>query len=62
LASLKAQECILLFPPEIPEIPDEGYGNPDILLRYTPTEVKHVYIAAHIVRFNSGTGGISQIT
>lgn len=56
---IQAQECIVLYPPGVPPVPNSSYGDPSILENYAPTFVRTLYIAAHIVRSNSGSGGIS---
>jgi len=60
ISTIKPQECIVIPDPEFPEIPHPSYGDPEILGDFSPTEVRHVYVAAHIVRSSSGTGGISS--
>ncbi len=58
-ATMKAQECVVLTSPGFPQIPEQTYGDPHILGDFSPTEIRTVYIAAHIVRSSSGQGGIS---
>ena len=54
-----AQECVVITSPGFPEIPDSSYGDSNILGDFSPTQIKTVFVAAHIVRSNSGAGGIS---
>lgn len=56
---LHPQDCIVLYPSGVPVVPNSSYGDPTILANYTPTFVRTLYIAAHIVRSSSGSGGIS---
>lgn len=56
---MQAQECVVLFPPGVPVIPDATYGDPVTLAKSAPAFVRTLYIAAHVVRSTSGTGGIS---
>lgn len=58
-ATIKAQECVVLTSPGFPQIPEQTYGDPNILGDFSPTEIRTVYVAAHIVRSSSGQGGIS---
>ena len=58
--TLQAQECIVLTPPGVPSVPLSSFGDPDELSLFQPTEVRTIYIAAHIVRSSNGTGGITQ--
>ena len=58
-ATIKAQECVVLTSSGFPQIPESTYGDPHILEDFSPTQVRTVYIAAHIVRSSSGQDGIS---
>lgn len=57
---LQAQKCFEVMTPGFPSIPDSSFGDPDELALFQPTEVRTIYVAAHIVRSSSGAGGISE--
>src|SRR5690554_6273483 len=56
--SVNAQECSVIYSTGF-EKPQLNFGDPLILDDFQPTEIRYVYITAHIVRTSSGANGIS---